>query len=151
MNDDSLNCNYGLRIDIDTIAGYLNGVPRLLEIFNNIKINTGRPFRATFAITTGPDRTALNLINLFPPFARMLGVHRDDNVKRFPRVREKFPAIMANKSGFMKSLTRNSAFLEAEKEYRIIDKASRMGHGLCEKERLMKLFIIWIRAFLDHL
>ncbi len=49
---------FGLRIDVDTIKGLIEGVPQALDILNDIGI------QATFFITTGPDRTGRNLFHL---------------------------------------------------------------------------------------
>ena len=49
---------FGLRVDVDTIKGLTQGVPRLLDILDRLQV------RATFFITMGPDNTGRNLFHL---------------------------------------------------------------------------------------
>lgn len=49
---------FSLRVDVDTIKGLTQGVPRLLDILDRFQV------RVTFFITMGPDNTGKNLFHL---------------------------------------------------------------------------------------
>jgi peptidoglycan/xylan/chitin deacetylase (PgdA/CDA1 family) len=48
-----------LKIDVDTLEGYLEGVPRLIDLFAR------RDVKATFCVATGPDRSGRAVRRIF--------------------------------------------------------------------------------------
>lgn len=126
MATEKLRCSFGLRVDIDTASGFIYGVPRLLKIFKELDI------KATFALTTGSDQIALNVLYFLPGLIKKMGLTRQvaSNKNQYPLVKRYLPVILANKAIFLKSFFPNSAFLKAEKQFGIAKKIYQMGHEL---------------------
>ena len=50
-----------IKVDVDTYNGLKNGVPRLLKVLNEFKVNV------TFYVTLGPDNSGKAILNLLKP------------------------------------------------------------------------------------
>ena len=54
-----MSCELAIKVDVDTLRGYLEGVPRLLDVFRERKI------RASFFFSMGPDNSGRAIRRIF--------------------------------------------------------------------------------------
>lgn len=127
LEKNAFDCQFGFRVDIDTIKGFIHGVPRLLAVFNNVGI------KATFALTTGPDRSLFNIVNLFPPLAKYFGINRkisgkDNWKKHFPGIINRINSSQIHRGPFFTNPFDRELFIKADKEHMIVKNIQRQGH-----------------------
>jgi len=107
----------------------VHGVPRILAVFDELGIN------ATFALTTGPDKSLFNAIHFLPPVARLLGFNRKIGVSSdwtdyFPKVFSNLSSLQALKTNWVVNPFDSKPFIKANENHGIVKAIESKNHEI---------------------